>query len=306
MQVYLRLRGHANTVPLPLRLGLKITESHQQFARLDPYWYDEEGTRGQRQTEIDEGRKHYRGCLRIPHEDPNNSGDHQLDCRVILGAPNSPEQRPPIITILRSDNNKGDLTVTRHLEGMLKKGKITSEDLIEIFHPAYRRGELLSSNDCEEVYDREIRPKASVASSNDPTAESLLRIPNAVVEAMEGTPDEEDRSLRAPLSFKDLPIPDVKFEYVMADAFIWNVRVEDLMIKFTCINSRGLEQEMHSFKSRPHLAHLHDYAFRYLKDREEQRAMFAICNSEPCRGFLAESVTAIALQMMRAGVGSKE
>jgi hypothetical protein len=189
---------------------------------------------------------------------------------------------------------------------MLKKGKITSEDLINIFHPAYLRGGLLSSNDCEEIYDREVRPKASVASSNDPTAETLLRTPNAVVEAMESASDEEDRALRAPLSFKDLPIPGVKLQYVMADAFIWNVRIEDMVIKFTCINSRGIDQEMHSFKSRPHLVHLHEYAFRYLKDREEQRAMFAICNSEPCRGFLAESVTAIALQMMRAGVGSKE
>jgi len=42
-----------------------------------------------------------------------------------------------------------DLTVTKHLEEMQKRGKISTNDLITVFHPAYTRGELKSSNDCE-------------------------------------------------------------------------------------------------------------------------------------------------------------
>lgn len=186
---------------------------------------------------------------------------------------------------------------------MLKKGKINVEDLIGIFHPAYLRGELLTSNQCEEIYDAHIRGRAPVQYVDEPTARALSQEPTMVAEAMEVL-DVGELGVKAPLTFKALRIPKVKYAYVMADAYIWNVRLDDEMIKFSCINSSGLEQEMRSFKARPHLVSLHQYAYRYLKDREEQRALFAICNSEPCRGVIAESVTAIALQMMRAGIAS--
>ena len=103
------------------------------------------------------------------------------------------------------------------------------------------------------------------------------------------------------MSYKPLPIEGVKYQYVLADAYIENVRIENDCIAFSCINSKGEVQEMHSFKlsPRPHLNSLHTYAFNYLKDREQQRALFAICDTDPCRGFIAESVTAISLQLMR-------
>ena len=87
----------------------------------------------------------------------------------------------------------------------------------------------------------------------------------------------------------------------MADTYIEDVRIEDDMIKFRCIDSKGELREMHSFKLSPrkHLSALHEYAIKYLQSRQEQRALIAICNSEPCKGFFAESVTAISLQLMK-------
>jgi hypothetical protein len=104
-----------------------------------------------------------------------------------------------------------------------------------------------------------------------------------------------------------LSIPNVKYKYVMADTYIEDVRIEDDMIKFKCIDSKGEPREMHSFKLSPrkHLSSLHQYAFEYLKSRQEQRALFAVCNSDPCKGFFAESVTAISLQLMRSDTAKK-
>ena len=57
---------------------------------------------------------------------------------------------------------------------------------------------------------------------------------------------------------------------------------------------------LHSFKQREHLAAHHQKTFEYLQSRIGQRAHFAVCMSEPCKGFLAESVTSIALQLMKS------
>lgn len=298
MKLHLSLHGHANRASLPLRHGIRIMSRHQQNVELESFSFDEVGTQNQRQSEINRGNKHYVGKLSIPNE--VGSGVSQFDCRVVVGSPSTSEQLPPIITILRQDFNKGDMTVTSHIEGMLKSGKINSEDLINIFHPAYLSGKLLSSNDCESIFDEKIRSKTPVVSLGDPTVTALLKDPDVVVSIIKSNSiDEVD--LKDPLSYKPLPIEGVKYQYVLADAYIENVRIENDCIAFSCINSKGEVQEMHSFKlsPRPHLNSLHTYAFNYLKDREQQRALFAICDTDPCRGFIAESVTAISLQLMR-------
>lgn len=299
MEVFLGVNGHANSLSLPLRLGMRITELHQQFARLEPAEFDEAGTRSQRQNEIVEGRRHYLGTLVIPRETGEGGEPYLLDCRVVLGEPSSANQRPRVITVLRADNNKGDLTVTRHLEGMLKRGKITNDDLIRVFHPAYVRGELQSSNDCEEVFSQHVQVPADTITSNDQTSRAILCDPAPLIQAVEDVVSN-DGTLKAPLTFKPMVIPGVKYQYVMAEAYIADVMIDGDVINVTFINSRGEEQVARSFKPRDHLVEHHRRTFAYLSDRKEQRAFFALCNSEPCRGFLAESVTSIALQIMRA------
>jgi hypothetical protein len=305
MDIFLSLNGHANTLSLPLRLGIRITERHQQFAELEGAQFDERGTRTQRQNEIDEGRKHYLGTLVIPHESPEGGEPYRLDCRLVLGETSGARQRRPVITVLRADNNKGDMTVTRHLEGMLKLGKINRDDVIRVFHPAYIRGDLQSSNDCEEVFSRQVQVPVSTISTDDQTARAILRDPASVVRAVLGAASE-DVALKASLTFKPLPIPGVKYKYVLADAYISDVWMDGDVIKATFINSRGQEQTCHSFKPRDHLGEHHRRAFAYLSDRKDQRALFALCDSEPCRGFLAESVTSIALQIMRSAAGARQ
>ena len=156
MKVFLNIFGHTNNASLPLRMGIVITEKHQQFAELVDASYDEKGTNGQRPSEIESGNRHYTGILEIPNADKNLNAPHRLECRIVLGEPKNSEQSPPIITILMKNSNAGDMTVTKHIEGMLKRGKITVQDLISVFHPAYVRGEIKSSNDCEDLYREKI------------------------------------------------------------------------------------------------------------------------------------------------------
>jgi hypothetical protein len=99
MNVFLSLNGHANSVCLPLRLGVRITAPRQQFAHLESARIDEAGSRSQRQNEIDEGRKHFAGTLVIPHESTSEGVPYKLPCRIVLGPPSRSDQRPPVITV---------------------------------------------------------------------------------------------------------------------------------------------------------------------------------------------------------------
>ena len=85
----------------------------------------------------------------------------------------------------------------------------------------------------------------------------------------------------------------------MADAYIENAWIEDGKIWIDVIGTSGQIKRLHSFKQRDHLIQHHKLALDYLKSRIGQRGYFAICMSDPCKGFLAESVTSIALQLMK-------
>ena len=71
MKLFLGINGHANQESLPLRYGLHIQETHQQFCTLNNAIHDEDGTKTQRQNEIEKGRKHFLGKLEIKEIDPN-------------------------------------------------------------------------------------------------------------------------------------------------------------------------------------------------------------------------------------------
>lgn len=306
MKVFLSLYGHTNSASLPLRMGIAITEKHQQFAILEDAKYDEEGTLSQRQNELDRGNKHYTGTLVIPNESRSVDKPYCLDCRVVLGSPKTSEQSPPVVTLLMKTSNRGDMTVTAHIERMLKRGQITTEDLIKYFHPAYVRGEIESSNDCEDIFRKHIVSIALDSKAADAAGQEIIKNPEPILKTIIES-EIEGIELRAPSKFQKLSIPHVKYEYVIADTYVEDVRIEDDMIKFKCIDSKGELREMHSFKLSPrkHLSSLHQYAFEYLKSRQEQRALFAVCNSDPCKGFFAESVTAISLQLMRSDTAKK-
>jgi hypothetical protein len=205
-----------------------------------------------------------------------------------------------------TDSNAGDMTVTKHIEGMLKRGKISTQDLITVFHPAYARGEIQSSNDCEDLYRGKIESIKFDSTNIGHAEKEIIKNPLPIIKAIAEN-EIETINLKDPLQFKELTIANVKYEYVMADAYIEDVRIEDDMIKFKCIDSKGNERELHSFKLSPrkHLSALHEYAIHYLKSRQEQRALIAICNSDPCKGFFAESVTAISLQLMKSEIAKQ-
>lgn len=304
MKIYLNIFGHANSASLPLRMGLTISEKHQQFATLENAKFDEDGTKSQRQEEIERGNRHYIGTLSVPNENKLIDKPHKFVCRVVLGTPKNSDQFPPVITILRIEKNRGDMTVTAHIERMLKRGQISTQDLIFTFHPAYIRGEVQSSNDCEDIFRKSIENIEISPNLTDQTANEILKNPKIVLETLMAN-DIESTLLRAPPQYKKLSLPNVKLEYIMADAYIEDVRIENDMIVLKCIDSKGNLRELHSFKLSPrkHLSALHKYAFDYLRSRQEQRALFAICNSDPCKGFIAESVTAISLQLMKTDAG---
>jgi len=298
MKLFIGLNGHANNESLPLRFGITIVKKHQQFPELINSIFDEKGTLSQRPSEIDSGNKHYLGEIHIPNEEQNKE-PYIFSCRVVLSTPASVGQSPKIITILKQDTNSGDITVTKHISGMLKRGKITTEELIKYFHPAYRDGLIKDSNDCEDFYQKLKETRTEDVSPSSKSDELIIQSAKEIKEVVNQF-NIDETIINEKLTYKKLNLsPKIKYKYVMADAYIENTWQAEDKIWIKAINSNGELQDFHSFKIREHLSQHHEYALRYLKSRIGQRAYFAICMSEPCRGYLAESVTSIALQLMR-------
>jgi hypothetical protein len=85
----------------------------------------------------------------------------------------------------------------------------------------------------------------------------------------------------------------------MADAYIEDAWIENGKVLIDVIDTNGQTKRLHSFKQRDHLIQHHKLALDYLQSRIGQRGYFALCMSDPCKGFLAESVTSITLQLMK-------
>lgn len=296
MKIFIPFNGHANKFTFPLRFGYVLEKSECWNASFEDEEFDPKGTEDQRKSDRDKGRKHYLGTLIF--ESPEKGIQIREKIRGVLEMPTSSDKLPLLVTVLGTENTKGDNTISPFLEGLHQKGKITTEEIRTVFHKAYVEGRILNANDVQEIFESEIQSKAQV----DRAEPALQQHPEVVAEAT-NTPAIEDVDLHSPMTVKPLPIPGVKLTYAMANAYIENVRISDDKIWFDAIDENGQKQSFHSFKlsTRPYLSHLHDYAFEYFKEREEQRAVFAFCTTDYCFGFIAESVTAISLQMMKAG-----
>ena len=304
MKLFLGINGHANKESLPLRYGLHIQETHQQFCTLHNATHDEVGTKTQRQNEIEKGRKHYRGKLEIKKIDPNKYFEN-FETRCVIEETKDRSKLSPIVTLLR-DGSRSDLATTQHIGNMVKRGKLDVKDIIEYLHPEYIDGNISDSTDVEEIYQEKILPsRQGLQIELDGTGLNALHDLPKIKESIESIPDDEsiqddESSLSFPPTFKKLELSSsVKYKYSMADAFIENVWMDNEKIYLKVIGSSEKSKTLHSFKQRSHLAVHHKKTFEYLKSRIGQRAIFAVCMSEPCKGFLAESVTSIALQIMK-------
>lgn len=299
MKVFIGLNSHSNKVSLPLRFGLNLTEQHQRIAELSNPVFDAIATDAQRPDEIARMRKHYTGCLVVPHESGIAAKPYALDCRVVLELPPDDSRAPSVITVLPISTVKGDATVTRHLEGMLKKGRISSRDLLDVFHPAYLRGDIADSTDCEDVFRRHLEKVVPVISTDDSLGQQVASNAEPVVRLVEAVAESQPDLVEGPPRFSAVVPLKTKYQYVFADAYLRDVWLSDGRINVKCIGSNGEEVTLQSFSVRPHLAEHHQRAYEYLVDRKEQRAVFAVCVSPPYKGVVAESVTSIALQLMR-------
>ncbi|MDA9301979.1 hypothetical protein N9Q15_02275 [Amylibacter sp.] len=298
MKLFLGIKGHANTESLPLRYGLQIQETHQQFCTLHNAIHDVDGTKTQRQNEIEKGRKHYLGKLEIKEIDPNKYYKI-FETRCVIEETKDQSKLSPIVTLLR-DGSRSDLATTQHIGNMVKRGKLDVKDIIEFLHPEYIDGNIRDSTDVEEIYQEKILPsrqgsQIELEGTGLNTSHDLPKIK----ESIESIPDDES-SLSFPPTFKKLELSSsVKYKYSMADAFVEDVWMDNGKIYLKVIGSSDENKTLHSFKQRSHLVVHHQKTFEYLKSRIGQRAIFAVCMSEPCKGFLAESVTSIALQIMK-------
>ena len=298
MKLFLGIKGHANTESLPLRYGLQIQETHQQFCTLHNAIHDVDGTKTQRQNEIEKGRKHYLGKLEIKEIDPNKYYKI-FETRCVIEETKDQSKLSPIVTLLR-DGSRSDLATTQHIGNMVKRGKLDVKDIIEFLHPEYIDGNIRDSTDVEEIYQEKILPsrqgsQIELEGTGLNTSHDLPKIK----ESIESIPDDES-SLSFPPTFKKLELSSsVRYKYSMADAFVEDVWMDNEKIYLKVIGSSDESKTLHSFKQRSHLVVHHQKTFEYLKSRIGQRAIFAVCMSEPCKGFLAESVTSIALQIMK-------
>ena len=291
---------HANKAVMPLRFGVSISEKRQQYCDLESYNFDPEGTKRQRPNEIDKGRKHYIGTLVIRSPEPYGENIN-LSGRWIIEEPQAEGHRPSLVTALRVGlgDFMGDLTVTKHLEEMLKRNRVSTEEIIGYMHPAYLKGNIQTSNDLEDILANEIIPDRAQPEPLPSLNDGIVDVPPPSVS---GQPEDDvDQEDRRPLVFEPLEIKaSIKYQYVWADAFILDVGLSDKKLWVSVINSKGEKQTLESFEIRNHLIAHHEYALKYLKSRKGQRAFFAICVSEPYKGTLAESVTSIALELMRS------
>jgi hypothetical protein len=299
MKVFIGLNSHSNNVSLPLRFGISLTEQHQQTAELLNPVFDAIATESQRRDEVARMRKHYTGRLVVPHESAIAEKAYARDCRVVLELPPDDSRVPSVITVLALSTTKGDATVTRHLEGMLKKGRISRHDLREVFHPAYLRGEIKDSTDCEDVFRCHLETMSPVVSSDDSLGQLIASNGEPVVRLVEAVADCQAELPKDPPKFSEVIPLRTKYKYVFADAYLHDVWLSDGRISIKCIGSNGDDVTLQSFSARPHLVDHHQRAYEYLRDRKGQRAVFAVCVSPPYNGVLAESVTSIALQLMR-------
>ena len=299
MKVFIGLNGHTNQESLPLRFGISITETHQQFASLEDDSFDPNGTNRQRQDEIERGNKHYRGTLAIPNVEQGKE-PYRCLCRVVLGIPKNDQQSPPVVTILTQEYSHGDLTVTKHISGMVKRGRISLEDIINFLHPEYMAGNVKDSNDVEEIYSSTILPSRSdPITSTSINDAAIIESSSDILNVIESFSIEDSELLSVP-TFKKIPLNNkVKYNYLMADAYIADAYMKDDKIFIDVIGTNTEITHLHSFKQRDHLFHHHQISLKYLQSRIGQRAYFAVCTSKPCKGFLAESVTSISLQLMK-------
>jgi hypothetical protein len=311
MKVFINQYGHINKSVLPLRFGISINQAHQSFANLNEAEFDNTGTENQRKDEIARGNKHYLGTLSINKENKND-GYYQCKGRFVIAPPSKylireREKRDVVVTALRPEieNLKSDIATTKHLEGMLKKNRITTEEIVKFLHPAYLDGRIIESNDIEEILADEIKPVRqktdNQSSSSDKgiieSAPEIFVTIGALDDDTDGVDGDENKG---PLVFKPLTLKSsTKFSYVMAEAYVVDTGQKNDRVWVTVINSKSEEQTLESFSMRSHLSQHHNRTAEYLKTRIGDRAFFAICVSEKYNGVLAESVTSIALDLMR-------
>ena len=305
MEIFINLQGKLNKASLPLRFGFSLSQQHQSFATLDNEEYDPIGTERQRGDEINQGRKHFLGTL-IVNKEQKNDGQYIQKGRFVIAPPPPDRDLHRLVTVLRNDaeNLKNDIATSRHLEGMHKRSRITTVEIIRYLHPAYLEGKITESNDIEDILTDLIipnRPKAKLilSTSEQGFVESGPEITDAI-DDIDVDEDTDDGEKITPLVFKKLDLkPSIKYSYVMADAHILDAGKRDDLIWVRVINSKGIEQELRSFSVRAHLSHHHDRALEYFKSRIGERGFMAICVSDKYNGVLAESVTSIALDLMK-------
>ena len=305
LKVFINLYRHINSSVLPLRYGCKLSERHQRFAEIRHAEFDEKATDNQRGDEREKGRKHYKGILVVKNKN-RSLRNHEFEGQWVLEPPFRDNEYDSVVTGFRPslENLRGSLSVTRHIDGLLKDNKINSTDIIDVMHPLYLDGNIKTSNDVQSAYETLILPgkqsKPIISTGSDDgivgNGNDIVSTAGALSGDTSGDPIGDD--LKMPLRYEKLPLKSVKYEYVMADAFIENAGVEGNKIWVKVINSKGEEQTLYSFATREHLKVHHEVSLDYLKSRVGHRALLAICTSAPYSGVLAESVTSIALQLL--------
>ena len=306
MDVFINQFSHVNKSVLPLRFGLCITQTHQSFAKLNNEVFDPIGTDRQRGDEKDRGNQHFLGTLLIKKENKNH-GYYECKGRFVIAPPPPERDLNRVVTALLDDitNLKNDIATTKHLEGMLKRNRITTEEIIQYLHPFYLHGKVRDSNDIEEILSSEVIPgRDKLETPKSSSDQMIIDSGDEIIETIDGfgssETDELEPEVVGPLLFEPLKLkPSIKYSYVMADAYVIDAGRNANRVWVKIINSKGNEQTLESFSARSHLMEHHDKTAKYLSSRIGQRAFMAICVSDNYNGVLAESVTSIALDLMK-------
>lgn len=288
---------HAKEDSIPLRIGRCLPSDKVYLEGIEK---DEEGTAGQKPNEIERGNWHAIADLWTDAE----AGESLGRWRFVLGKPREDWQDPPVVTVLPVDRStiKSEGALSLLLQRERQSGKhqwLTPSYVAETLNELYQRGKLRHvENLSEHIRERDKAPlvqQHQQALQHNAELQGEVRAKDAVIEQK----DAEIDQLRTALATlpPQLPQPgsavlasvteqpgkqvtavwpsrkpNSPYRNVGLEATVIEVERVGDRIRLVFIDTKGKRQDVTDFGYEGFV----EPVFRYLKDRERQRAIFIL------------------------------
>lgn len=288
---------HAKEDSIPLRLGRFLLGDK---IYLENVVHDEEGTNGQKPTEIDRGNWHAIADFWLEEI----GGEFLGRWRFVLGKPREDWQDPPVVTILPVDRStiKSEGALSMLLQRERQSGNhewLTPKYVAEVLFCLYKDGRLRHIEDLSEHI--RVRDKAPLLEKHQQAIQLSAELKSQNFELLGEikTKDAEIEQLRTALATLNSKFNEPSIESIASISEergkqvtdVWtsrkpnspyrNVGLEATVIKVSSsgnrihlsfIDTKGRQQDVTDFGYEGFV----EPVYRYLKSREGQRAIFIL------------------------------